>query len=136
MDNYNDCLEDANKFNTTNPNRERFTAVVDYAGDKITVRIVNKSEKSDKAFQNQYQSQQLNKRLADILSPLGVTVGMLTQEETDAGRVGVTDFSKARRMATDTLSMIRIANNKEGAEALSEEFSHLIIGALRDKPLI
>lgn len=32
--------------------------------------------------------------------------------------------------------MIRIANNREGAEALSEEFSHLIIGALRDKPLV
>lgn len=136
MDNYNDCLEDANKFNTTSPSKDRFTAIVDYADDKITVRIVNKSEKSDKLFQNQYQSQQLNKRLADILSPLGVTIGMLTQEETDAGRVGVTDFSKARRIATDTISMIRIANNREGAEALSEEFSHLIIGALRDKPLV
>lgn len=136
MDNYNDCLEDANKFNTTSPSRDKFTAIVDYADDKITVRIVNKSEKSDKTFQNQYQSQQLNKRLADILSPLGVTIGMLTQEETDAGRVGVTDFSKARRIATDTISMIRIANNREGAEALSEEFSHLIIGALRDKPLV
>lgn len=136
MDNYNDCLEDANKFNTTNPSRNRFTAFVDYEGDKITVRIVNKSEKSDKAFQNQYQSQRLNKRMADILSPLGVTVGMLTQEETDAGRVGVTDFSKARRIATDTISMIRIANNREGAEALSEEFSHLIIGALRNKPIV
>ncbi len=61
---------------------------------------------------------------------------MLTQEETDAGRVGVTDFSKARRIATDTISMIRIADNREGAEALSEEFSHLIIGALRDKPIV
>lgn len=136
MDNYNDCLEDANKFNTTHPNRDRFTALVDYADDQITVSIVNKSEKSDKIFQNQYQSQQLNKRLADILSPLGITIGMLTQEETDAGRVGVTDFSKARRIATDTISMIRIADNREGAEALSEEFSHLIIGALRDKPIV
>lgn len=136
MDNYNDCLEDANKFNTTHPNRNRFTAFVDYEGDKITVRIVNKSEKSDKVFQNQYQSQKLNRRLADILSPLGVTIGMLTQEETDAGRVGVTDFSKARRIATDTVSMIRLANNREGAEALSEEFSHLVIGALRDKPIV
>lgn len=136
MDNYNDCLEDANKFNTTSPNRDRFTAIVDYAEDKITVRIVSKSEKSDKTFQNQYQSQQLNKRLADILSPLGVTIGSLTQAEMEAGRVGVTDFSKARRVATDTISMIRLANNMEGAEALSEEFSHLIIGALRDKPLV
>ena len=56
--------------------------------------------------------------------------------ELSAGRIGVTDFSIARRIATDTISMIRIANNMEGAQALSEEFSHLIIGALRDKPLI
>lgn len=50
MDNYNDCLEDANKFNTTSPSKDRFTAIVDYADDKITVRIVNKSEKYDKLF--------------------------------------------------------------------------------------
>lgn len=136
MDNYNDCLEDANKFNTTNPSRDRFTAFVDYEDDMIIVRIARKSQKSDRLFQNQYQSQQLNNRLADILSPLGITIGMLTQEETDAGRVGVTDFSKARRIATDTISMIRVANNMEGAGALSEEFSHLIIGALRDRPLV
>lgn len=136
IDNYNSCLEEAFKFNTTNPSRKKFTAIVDYTDDKITVKIVSKSEKSDKLFQSQYQSQQLNSRLADILSPLGITIGMLNQEEVDAGRVGVTDFSKARKIATDTISMIRIANNKEGAEALSEEFSHLIIGALRENPLI
>ena len=136
MDNYNDWLEDANIFNTTNPGRERFTAVVDHDGDNISVRIVRKSQKSDRLFQNQYQSQRLNNRLAGILSPLGITIGMLTQEETDAGRVGVTDFSKARRVATDTISMIRIANNMEGAEALSEEFSHLVIGALRNRPIV
>lgn len=68
--------------------------------------------------------------LSRILQPLGNVVGRLSEAEVGAGRTGVTDFSRARRMAEDTESLIRIANNMEGAEALSEEFSHLIIGAL------
>lgn len=136
IDNYQALLEDANRFNKENPSHDRFTAIVDYEGDKLTVRIVNKTEQNDKVFQNQYMSQKLNRQLADILSSLGINIGTLTQAETDAGRVGVTDFSKARRIATDTISMIKVANNREGAEAISEEFSHMVIGALRNNPLV
>ena len=56
MDNYNDCLEEANKFNTANPGRDRFTAIVDYEEDKIRVKIVKKTDKADETFRNQYQS--------------------------------------------------------------------------------
>ena len=39
-------------------------------------------------------------------------------------------------IANSTISVIRAANNKEGAEAISEEFSHLIIGSFRNMPLV
>lgn len=115
LQNYDRLLEDAKRFNTQNPSRSRFTAVVDHDGDNITVRIQRKSKDSDSTFRNQYQAQQLNKALSMILQPLGITVGMLNRQEVMAGRTGVTDFSKARQIATDTISMIRIANNMEGA---------------------
>lgn len=115
LQNYDRLLEDAKRFNTQNPSRSRFTAVVDHDGDNITVRIQRKSKDSDSTFRNQYQVQQLNKALSMILQPLGITVGMLNRQEVMAGRTGVTDFSKARQIATDTISMIRIANNMEGA---------------------
>lgn len=137
IDNLGLSLEDAKKFNQNNPLRNKFTAVVDYTEEgKLKVNLVPKSKISDDKFTQQYATYQLNLKLASILEPLGVTVGMLTKEEIKAGRVGVTDFSVAERIAQDTISMIRVANNMEGAKALSEEFSHLIIGAMRNTPLI
>ena len=87
-------------------------------------------------FKNQYSSYLLNTRLVNILNQLGVTVGTLTDLETQNGRIGVTDFNIAKQLANDTIEMIKIANNMEGENALSEEFSHLIIGTLRNTPLM
>lgn len=95
-----------------------------------------RTEENEKKFAEQYAVNKLNRRLSGILSSLGVTVGLLQDVEQQSGRVGVTDFSVAKRLASDSISMIRVANNMEGAEALSEEFSHLIIGAMRDNPLM
>lgn len=137
LSNYADCLQEAYEFNSSNPNNDRFTAIVDYSGDRIIVRLVFKTRAADEKFSEQYKTHQLNTALAGILQPLGNNIiGRLTEAEVGAGRTGVTDFSKARRMAKDTESLIRIANNKEGAEALSEEFSHLIIGVLDNHPLV
>jgi hypothetical protein len=61
---------------------------------------------------------------------------MLTNAEIQAGRVGVVDFSSVSSLAKDFSSLIRIANNMEGAGALSEEFSHLLIGIFREEPLV
>ena len=53
-----------------------------------------------------------------------------------SGKVGVTDFSKAKQLAEDFMSIIRVANNIEGAKAISEEFAHLIVGVFRDSNLV
>lgn len=137
IDNYYLTLEDAKKINQDNKYNKYITAVAGYNEDgSIGIHILRKSESSDKKFFQQYATATLNKRLANILKPLGVTIDSLSAIEQDYGRVGVTDFSIAKNIATDTVSMIRVANNMEGAKALSEEFAHLIIGSMRNNPLI
>ena len=135
-ENYSRLLESAYHFNTTNDNRNNYVATVEIKNDKIGIKISRKDDASVKRFNSQYSSYALNRRLASIFSPLGVTVGMLTQAEITAGRAGVTDFSKAKEIASGFVSLIRVANNMEGEQALSEEFAHTIIGLFRNNPLV
>ena len=58
---------------------------------------------------------------------------MLEQNEITNGYI---DFSKASSIAEGFKGLINIANGIEGDIALSEEFSHLLIGIFRDQPLI
>ena len=137
LDNYNNLLQDAFNFNTKSPYRDSFVANIDYTDDgKIKVNISDRSQQALDDFQYVYRQHLLNQRLSEIFKPLGVNIGILSQVESVAGKAGVTDFTVADRIAKDFVSMIRVANNKEGAEALSEEFSHLIIGALKDNLFI
>ena len=136
-DNYSSLLDSAYIFNTTNAQRNDFIATVEYVSDgKIGVIIQPKSNESLVRFQEQYSTNIINEKLASIFQPLGVTVGTLSQVEVNAGRVGLTDFSVARDLANGFASMIKVSNNMEGALALTEEFSHLIIGIFRESPLV
>ena len=136
-ENYGNLLESAYQFNTTNPQRDDFVATVEYVGDgKINVLVQPKTPEAVERFREQYSTQKLNDRLASIFQPLGITVGSLSQAEVDAGRVGLTDFSVARDIANGFVSMIKVANNMEGAIHLTEEFAHLIVGTFRNEPLV
>lgn len=136
-ENYGNLLESAYQFNTTNPQRDDFVATVEYVGDgRINVLVQPKTPEAVERFKEQYSTQKLNDRLASIFQPLGVTVGSLSQAEVNAGRVGLTDFSVARDIANGFVSMIKVANNMEGAAHLTEEFAHLIVGTFRNEPLV
>ena len=134
--NYKLALQEAYEFNSKDKNRDNYVAIVNSNNNTLKVDIVPKNKNSVEHFKNQYSSYLLNTRLVNILNSLGVTVGTLTDLETQNGRVGVTDFNIAKQLANDTIEMIKIANNMEGENALSEEFSHLIIGTLRNTPLM
>lgn len=136
-ENYGNLLESAYQFNTTNPQRDDFVATVEYVGDgKINVLVQPKAPEAVERFKEQYSTQKLNDRLASIFQPLGITVGSLSQAEVNSGRVGLTDFSVARDIANGFVSMIKVANNMEGAAHLTEEFAHLIVGTFRNEPLV
>lgn len=137
IENYYLTLQDAKKFNDESQFNKYFIATVGYSEQgNLTIILNPKNEYASKKFADQYAVATLNKKLQSILGKLGVTVGLLSNIEKKYGRVGVTDFSIAKNLALDSISMIRVANNMEGAKALSEEFAHLIIGAMRNTPLI
>ena len=53
LSNYAECLQEAYKFNSSDPNNKKFTAIVDYSGDNITVRLVFKSKAADEKFSDE-----------------------------------------------------------------------------------
>lgn len=137
LNNFGSLVQQAAEFNKTNPHSSKYVAYVDYNDDgKIIVKITPRTETAAKKFQDQFGAYTLNKGIATLLQSLGVSIDTLSQLEVAAGRTGVTDFSKARDIATSLISMIKIANNMEGAMSLSEEFAHLVIGITRDNPLV
>ena len=135
LDNFNICLEEAYRFNNSGT-YENYVATVEYTEDnKIVTKVSPRTIEAVDRFNNQYGTYKLNKSLSSIFESLGVTVGNLTEAEVSAGRVGNIDFSKAKRIAQDFKSIIRVANNMEGAEAISEEFSHLVVALFKSEPL-
>lgn len=141
IDNYNRLLEDARVFNT-NPKNNKYIGVIEHVSDSsgeedyIQVVLHPRTDTLQETFNNQYSTFKLNKKLSDIFSDLGITVGHLEEAEVRAGRVGVTDFEAAKSIANDFSSLIRVANNSEGVKAIGEEFSHMLIGVFRNEPLI
>ncbi len=136
-DNYKDLLTEAYSFNTSNENNKDFVAVVESKGkDKIGIVLKTKDEANLKQFKDQYSSSLLNDRIVQALSSLGVNISNLTEAEVGAGRVGVTDFSVVKGIGTSAVNVIQVANNIEGDKAISEEFSHLVVGIYRNEPLV
>lgn len=135
LENFNICLEEAYRFNN-NSTYDNYVATVEYTDDgKIVTKVFPRTTEAVEKFNNQYGTYKLNKSLASIFEPAGVTVGKLTEAEVSAGRIGNIDFSKAKRIAQDFKSIIRVANNMEGAQAVSEEFSHLVVALFKQEPL-
>lgn len=116
---------------------KKFVAYIDYDEDgKLMIVIADRNKETMKIFNDQMSAMMLNQRLATMLESIGVTVGNLTDAETEAGRVGVIDFSEAKNVAGQFNSLIRVANNMEGEMALSEEFSHLMVKLFQDNDLV
>lgn len=136
-DNYKDLLTEAYNFNTNSESRNDFVAVVEPKGEnKIGITLKPNNETNLQQFKDQYSSNLLNDKIVRALSSLGVNISNLTEAEVGAGRVGVTDFSVVRGIGTSAVNVIKVANNIEGDKAISEEFSHLIVGIYRNEPLV
>ena len=129
-------INKAIEFNN-NPENSEYVAIVDYdTENRLTLKVLPKSDESIEIAENQVKIQRLNEKVAEILAPAGVTITFLSSIETSAGRVGLTNFNHAKDVANGFTGLIQIANNLEGTKAISEEFSHLLIGLYRDNPLV
>lgn len=134
--NYESALESAKEYNLTGEKHDEYVATVESEGDNIRVTIQRRTHDAEQRFQNQYGTKQLNDKLLEILSPLGVTINDLTEAEASSGINGVTDFDAAKNMASGLSTIIRVADSSAGYEAITEELSHLITALYEDEPLI
>lgn len=134
--NYEDLVSQANYFNNQPENKD-YIAIVDYHEDNmLKVKIQKRNSENERTAVEQYGTIMLNNQVANILAPTGITIDDITDAERSSGRVGVTDFTKANNLANDAIHIIRVANDREGSQAIGEEFSHLVIGAFYNEPLI
>ena len=134
-ENFNRLILSAQAFNTSSEQRDSLVAVVTPSdnNEEIRVEIRERNAQNANEFRNQYGATRLNQALEDMFEDIGVTVDLLEANEQVNGRV---DFSKASSIADGFKGLINIADGMEGELALSEEFSHLLIGMFRDEPLI
>ena len=134
-ENFNRLILSAQAFNTSSELRDTLVAVVTPSEDskELRIEIREKNPQNIDEFRNQYGATLLNQALARMFEDVGVTVDLLEANEIANGRV---DFSKAASIADGFKGLISVANGMEGELALSEEFSHLLIGIFRDEPLI
>ena len=134
-ENFNRLISSAQSFNTSSELRDNLVAVVTPSDDRkeLRVEIREKNPQNVEEFRNQYGATMLNQALEQMFEDVGVTVDLLEANEQANGRV---DFSKASSIADGFKGLISIANGMEGELALSEEFSHLLIGMFREEPLI
>lgn len=134
--NYEDLVSQANDFNNKPENKD-YIAIVDYYNDDmLKVKVQKRNSENERRAIEQYGTIMLNNQVANILAPAGITIDDITAAERAAGRVGITDFTKANNLANDAIHIIRVANDMEGSQAIGEEFSHLVIGAYYNEPLI
>ena len=130
-DNFRMLINEAKTFNDQN---EEYVAFPEKVDGGIKNIVHKKDGDSVKVFNSYYGSTTLNDRLLEIFSPLGLSVGDLTEAE--GGYSGIVDFENARSIAGEFVNLIRVANNMEGQLNMSEEFAHLIVRMLKGQPLI
>lgn len=100
LENYENVLTQANVFNTNSEHSDKYIAILQHNDNgKIQVAIKPRTQEWVDKFNNDYSTLKLNQKLEQILGSVGVTVGKLYDYEFQAGRLGVTDFSKATGMA-------------------------------------
>ena len=134
IDNTKTLINQAIKYNKEHKDS---IAVVDWDNnDNLTIRIVPRDKENEDIANNQKNILKINEAIVDMLSSVGITIGQLMDIEKGVGRVGVTNFNNAKAIGEQFVNLIKVANNMEGFNAISEEFSHLLVRAFEGEPLM
>ena len=134
IDNTKTLINQAIKYNKEHKDS---IAIVDWDNnDNLTIRIVPRNKENEDIANNQKNILKINEAIVDMLSSVGITIGQLMDIEKGVGRVGVTNFNNAKAIGEQFVNLIKVANNMEGFNAISEEFSHLLVRAFEGEPLM
>lgn len=125
---YDDAVSDAKEFNNSHSFNN---AIVSKAKGGFLIDLQDRAT-SEQANKDQIFNDELNKRLHIILNQLGFDVSILDNPEYS----GVFDPTNSKETADGLIDVIKIAKGELGEKAFKEEFAHLIIAGLRNKPLV
>lgn len=126
-----------NRADEYNKGHKDSIAVVDWdEKDNLTISILPRTSENEEIARNQKNILKVNETIVNMLSSVGITLGQLMEIEKGVGRVGITDFNNAKAIGEQFVNLIRVANNMEGFNAISEEFSHLLVRAFEGEPLM
>lgn len=142
-ENYQKLFDQVVKFNSTSSLRNLYRATVTQMMDRkenksyFIIQVVKRDNKlysveNDKLEYNHL----LNKRLKELLTQAGISIGALTELERRMGIKGVVDFDQAKMAANGLTELIRLAEGERGESALPEEFAHFAIEVLKSNPLV
>lgn len=140
--NYRALLDKVIEFNQNSEFKNIFTASVikvyyeESGGSGISIDLLPANSYNALNNSKALVNRNLNDKLREILSSMGISVGALTELEERLGINGVSEFDTAKVTAEGTIELIRLAKGTRGEQALPEEFSHIILEALKDHPLV
>ena len=127
------------QFNNNSEFSDDFVAIIkqdDKNPKLMTSEIVRKTKENVELAKQIEYSHNLTGRLESLLNQWGLSITVLTAYDKTLGINGVADFTTIEKTAEGLIALIRLADNKEGLQALPEEFSHVVIEAVKDNPLI
>lgn len=126
-DSIEEVLDQIVEFNNDSQN---YTASLKKENDKFKIEVSVRNDQNTKEAKKLESSVELNKFLIKLLNKVGVAV------DNNIATHGIFDPSNAYTTAEGLKTLISIANNESGQDALPEEFSHFIIAALGNEPLV
>lgn len=129
-------------FNTKSEYKDTYVAKVTTQVEEKTGKPMLGIQVEKRGRENSLEADQmetnskLNKRLREILTAHGVSIGALTELEEKLRINGVTDFEVAKTTAEGLIELIRLAKGERGERALPEEFAHFVVRAMSTQPLM
>lgn len=141
-ENRDKATRQAIQFNKESPFRHRYLLMpqrgLDEKTGKRTVGLTLslKNEENTTEADKMAEHTALNDKLRALLEEWGVDVGVLSEAEEAMGIDGVMEYDRAKELAQGIIAVIRIARGEKGETALPEEFSHFLVRAMYDHPLV
>ena len=105
--------------------------------EKVRIDIGRYDNNFGSKMREMINKRRLNRKLRAMLESKGIHVDVLSELQQKIRRItGVTDFESSIVAASGMANTIQIARGRKGLDALPEEFSHFVVEALHDSPLI
>lgn len=130
IENYIILSRKVNDFNLSSDYNNKYAAIIKNVDDNILISIEDRDNEVDTIVKKQSVNLSLHDKIKDILSNAGIGIETLNRIQENLKINGVVDYENASATTEGIISLIKLANNDRGVEALPEEFAHLSFDTL------